>query len=278
MAGRVEGKVALITGAARGQGRSHAVRLAQEGADIIAIDACAPISSVTYSLPTPSDLQQTAKEVEALGRRVVAAQVDIRDFAALSAAVDGAVEQLGRLDIVAANAGICSSGRLLDVDEMTWQEMLDITVTGTWHTAKATVPHLRAAGGGSMILTSSTLGIKAAQNVGHYVTAKHGVTGIMRTLALELGPERIRVNCIAPGSVDTDMIHNKKTYSMFAPDLTEDERTRDRIGERFATLNAMHIPWVDPIDISNAVLWLASDEARYVTGATIPVDAGQLAM
>ena len=271
---RVEGKVAFVTGAARGQGRSHAIRLAEEGADIVAVDICAQIDSVMYPMSTPDDLAQTVKEIEAVDRRVVAAQADVRDFAALKAAVDEGVAQLGRLDIVAANAGIASYGAADELDDQVWQDMLDVNLTGVWHTAKAAIPHLRAAGGGSIVLTSSTAGIKGMANLAHYVSAKHGVVGLMRTLANELAPDFIRVNSVHPTGVNTDMVHNKSTYELFAPDL--ENPTREQIAERFQALNALPIPWVEARDISNAVLFLASDEARYITGVTRPVDAGSV--
>jgi SDR family mycofactocin-dependent oxidoreductase len=276
MSGRLEGKVAFITGAARGQGRSHAIRLAQEGADIIAVDICAQVESVPYPMATPADLADTVKEVEALDRRIVATQADVRDFAAMKKAVDDGVAQLGRLDIVSANAGICSFDTLDKLTEQTWRDMIDTNLTGVWHTAKAAIPHLKAGGrGGSIILTSSTAGLMAMENLGHYVSAKHGVVGLMKTLALELAPDMIRVNSVHPTSVNTDMVHNKAMYDLFAPDL--ENPTREQVGERFQTLNALPIMWVEPVDISNAVLWLASDESRYVTGVTLPVDAGSLA-
>jgi (+)-trans-carveol dehydrogenase len=275
MAGRLEGKVAFVTGAARGQGRSHAIRLAQEGADIVAVDLVKQIASVPYAMSTPDDLAETVKEVEALDRRIVAAEADVRDYGALKAAVDDGVAQLGRLDIVSANAGIFSEGRADELPEQTWQDMIDVNLTGVWHTVKAAVPHIKAGGrGGSIILTSSTAGLSAFENFAHYVAAKHGVVGLMRTLALELAPDMIRVNSVHPTSVNTDMIQNSMTYGLFAPDLPENERTKETLAPRFQTMNALPIPWVEPIDISNAVLWLASDEARYVTGVPLPIDAG----
>jgi (+)-trans-carveol dehydrogenase len=275
--GRVEGKVAFITGAARGQGRSHAIRLAQEGADIIAVDLAGQIDSVPYRMATPDDLAQTVKEVEALDRRIIATEADVRDYGALKKALDDGVAELGRLDIVSANAGIFSFGLTQDLPEQTWQDVIDTNLTGVWHTAKAAIPHLRAGGhGGSIILTSSTAGLKAMENTGHYTAAKHGVVGLMRTLALELAPDMIRVNSVHPTTVNTDMVQNAPTYALFAPDLPEQDRTKDRLEERFQALNVLPIPWVEPVDISNAVLWLASDESRYVTGVTLPVDAGSL--
>jgi SDR family mycofactocin-dependent oxidoreductase len=276
MAGRVAGKVAFITGAARGQGRSHAIRLAEEGADIIAVDIAAQVGSVPYPMATPDDLAETVKEVEALDRRIVATQADVRDYSALKAALDDGVAQLGRLDIVSANAGIVSYGLAADLEEQTWQDVIDTNLTGVWHAAKAAIGHLKAGGrGGSIVLTSSTAGLMAMENLAHYVSAKHGVVGLMRTLALELAPDLIRVNSVHPTSVNTPMIHNDATYRLFAPDL--ENPTREQVGERFLGMNALPVSWVEPVDISNAVLWLASDEARYVTGVTLPVDAGQLA-
>jgi SDR family mycofactocin-dependent oxidoreductase len=274
--GKLEGKVAFITGAGRGQGRSHAIRLAEEGADIIAVDICRDYDTVSYGMATEADLAQTVKAVEALDRRIIATQADVRDAAALKAALDDGVAQLGRLDIVSANAGIFSFGTLEEMDDATWQDMIDVNLTGVWHTAKAAIPHLRAAGGGSIILTSSTAGLQAIPNTGHYNSAKHGVVGLMRTLARELAPDMIRVNSVHPTAVNTDMIQNSATYELFAPDLPAAERTRDMLAPRFGELNVLPIPWVEPVDISNAVLWLASDEARYVTGVTLPVDAGLL--
>lgn len=275
MAGRVEGKVAFVTGAARGQGRSHALRLAQEGADIIAVDLVGQIDSVPYDMARPADLEETVRQVEALDRRIVATRADVRDYDALKSALDAGVAELGRLDIVSANAGIFSFGAMDELSETEFDDMIDVNLKGVWHTAKAAIPHLKANRGGSMILTSSTAGILAIPNIGHYVAAKHGVVGLMKTLALELAPDMIRVNSVHPTSVDTDMIQNAATYALFAPDLPEDQRTREVIGERFGALNVLPIPWVEAIDISNAVLWLASDESRYVTGLQVKVDAGQ---
>jgi SDR family mycofactocin-dependent oxidoreductase len=273
---RLEGKVAFITGAARAQGRSHAVRLAQEGADIIAVDIAAQIDTVPYPMATPDDLAETIEQVESLDRRIVADQVDVRDYDALKATLDDGVARLGRLDIVAANAGIVSFSRTEDVTEQTWQEMLDVNLTGVWHTAKAAIPHLRAAGGGAIVMTSSLGGLKGLENTGHYVASKHGVVGLMRTMANELAADRIRVNTVHPSSVDTIQIHNQALYHIFMPDHDESDITRDEVAAGFQTVNALPVPWIEPVDISNAVLFLASDEARYITGVTLPVDAGAL--
>ena len=272
--GRVEGKVAFVTGAARGQGRSHAIRLAEEGADIIAVDLCAQIGTVPYPMATPEDLDQTVKAVEALDRRIIASQADVRDGAALRAAVDEGVAQLGRLDIVAANAGIASTADgTLNLSDQDWQDMIDVNLTGVWQTCKAAGRHLIEGGrGGSIVLTSSAAGLMAYPNVGHYVAAKHGVVGLMRTLALELAPHSIRVNSLHPTQVDTPMIMNDTIYRLFMPD--SDNPNRDGFAPVSQEMNALPIPWVDPVDISNALVFLASDEARYITGVTLPVDAG----
>jgi (+)-trans-carveol dehydrogenase len=271
--GRLEGKTAFITGAGRGQGRSHAVRLAEEGADIIAVDICGQIDSVPFPMSQPEDLAETVALVEALDRRIVAAQADVRDFEAVRGVLDQGVATFGRLDIVCANAGIASHGPLAQLSEQTWQDMIDVNLTGVWHTCKAAIPHLVAGGrGGSMILTSSVAGLRAIPYLGHYGTAKHGVVGLMRTLALELAPDMIRVNSVHPTNVDTDMIHNQDMYSLLMPHVAEP--SRELSAPIFQSLNALPIPWVESRDISNAVLFLASDEARYITGVALPVDAG----
>jgi (+)-trans-carveol dehydrogenase len=274
MAGRVEGKVAFITGAARGQGRSHAVRLAQEGADIIAIDICKPIETVQIPLSTPEDLAQTADLVKGQNRRIYTAEVDVRDYDALKAAVDAGVEQLGRLDIIVANAGIGNGGATLDkTSERDWTDMIDVNLAGVWKTVKAGVPHILAGGrGGSIILTSSVGGLKAYPHTGHYVAAKHGVVGLMRTFAVELGQYSIRVNSVHPTNVNTPLFMNEGTMKMFRPDL-ENPGPED-FAPVAQMMHVLPIGWVEPEDISNAVLFLASDEARYVTGVTLPIDAG----
>jgi SDR family mycofactocin-dependent oxidoreductase len=273
MAGRVAGKVAFITGAARSQGRSHAIRLAQEGADIIAVDIAGPIESVTaYPGATEEDLAETVKEVEALDRRIIATKADVRDSAALKAALDEGVAQLGKLDIVCANAGIYQIHPALELDDASWQETIDINLTGVWNTVKVALPHLVANQGGSIILTSSTAGLKGLANSVHYNAAKHGVVGIMRTIGNEFGAQNIRVNSIHPTAVNTTMIQNPQVWGLFDPD--NPNPTRESAEAAFKTINVLPIPWVEPVDISNAILFLASDEARYITGVTLPVDAG----
>jgi (+)-trans-carveol dehydrogenase len=275
MAGRLEGKVAFITGAARGQGRAHAVRMAQEGADIIAVDICKKIDTVDLiAASTPEDLAETADLVKGFDRRIVTAEVDVRDYDALKAAVDSGVEQLGHLDVIVANAGIGNGGQTLDkTSEADWTAMIDINLGGVWKTVKAGVPHILAGGkGGSIILTSSVGGLKAYPHTGHYVAAKHGVVGLMRTFAVELGAQNIRVNSVHPTNVNTPLFMNEGTMKLFRPDL-ENPGPEDMkvIGQLMHTLP---IGWVEPEDIANAVLFLASDEARFITGVTLPVDGG----
>lgn len=276
MTGRVEGKVAFITGAARGQGRAHAVRLAQEGADIIAIDICKPIAGFLMPPSTPEDLAKTADLVKGHNRRIVTAEIDVRDYQALKAAVDSAVQQLGRLDVIVANAGISHAGDTLDkTSEPDWQDMIDVNLSGVWKTVKAGVPHILAGGrGGSIVLTSSISGLKANifPHLGHYVAAKHGVVGLMRTFAVELGQHMIRVNSVHPTHVNTPMVMNEGAYKMVRPDL--ENPGPDDVAPFFQMSHTLPIPWVEPEDISNAVLFFASDESRYITGVTLPIDAG----
>jgi len=276
VSGRVAGKVAFITGAARGQGRSHAVRLAQEGADIIALDVAADIESVKRIYPgaTEADLAETVAQVEALDRRIVATKADVRDFDAVKAALERGVAELGHVDIVLANAGIFLFGEPAhEVSETDWRDVVDINLTGVWQTCKAVIPRMIEQGtGGSIVITSSTAGLKGTPYVAPYTASKHAVVGLMRTLALELGPHRIRVNTVHPTGVATPMILNEATFRLFLPD--EEHPTQEQAAPIFASTNALPVPWVEPADVSNAVLFLASDEARYVTGTELKVDAG----
>jgi SDR family mycofactocin-dependent oxidoreductase len=277
MASRVEGKVAFITGAARGQGRSHAVRLAEEGADIIAVDICGPISANSQIAPsTPDDLAETADLIKALDRRIVTAEVDVHDYEALKRAVDSGVEQLGRLDIIVANAGIGNGGQTLDkTSEADWDDMIAVNLSGVWKTVKAAVPHIISGGqGGSIILTSSVGGLKAYPHTGHYIAAKHGVVGLMRTFAVELGEHFIRVNSVHPTNVNTPMFMNDGTMKLFRPDLENPGPEDLKVAAQF--MHVLPIGWVEPVDISNAVLFLASDESRYVTGLPVTIDAGSM--
>ena len=274
---QVEGKVALITGAAGGMGRAHAVRLAGEGADVIALDIARQIDGVPYDMPGPDNLAETARLVEAQGRRVLAVTADIRDTAALEAAVEQGIEAFGRLDIVVANAGIWTlGGDLWEISEERFVQMIDVNLTSQWRTTKAAIPRMLELGnGGSIIFIASTNAVRAVPNNGHYTAAKHGVIGLMRTLAQELGARGIRVNAICPTGVNTAMLINDTMFKLFRPDL-ENPRYEDA-EEALRGLNILPVPTVEPEDVSNAVLWLASEQSRMLTGAAIPVDAGNLA-
>jgi SDR family mycofactocin-dependent oxidoreductase len=263
--GRVEGKVAFITGAARGQGRSHAVRLAEEGADIIAVDILEDYTSVVYPMGSPSDLEETAAQVEALDRRIIASKADVRDPEALHAALDHGVSALGHLDIVCANAGICSVQTWDEVGPQVWKDTLDTNLTGVWNTMVAAVPHLISNGGGSIIATSSTAGIKGLPFVAPYVAAKHGVVGIARSLANELARHLIRVNTVHPTGVNTPMLQGLGGLDPLI------DRYPD-VGGIFQ--NSLPVRVVESRDVSEAVLFLASDESRFVTGLEFTIDGG----
>jgi SDR family mycofactocin-dependent oxidoreductase len=266
--GRTSGKVVLITGAARGQGRSHAVRLAREGADIIALDRCQDLEPISYPMATPADLDETARLVEAAGGRVVTAQVDVRDPEAMQAAVDDGVTRLGGLDIVVANAGVCSIQRWDEVTPEVWDTVIGINLTGAWNTAVASIPHLLEAGRGSIILISSVAGLKGQPFLAPYVASKHGLVGIMRVLANELASHHIRANSIHPTGVNTPML-------VGLGGLTERIEASPDTGSIF--LNSLPVDVLAPEDVSDAVVYLASEESRFVTGLTLTVDAGSSA-
>ncbi|HVX20582.1 MAG TPA: mycofactocin-coupled SDR family oxidoreductase [Acidimicrobiales bacterium] len=271
---KLQGKVAFVTGAARGQGRSHAVRLAEDGADVVAVDVCADTTTVPYPLGTADELAETAALVEKAGRRCVTATADVRSLDELGRAVDLAKEAFGHIDILVANAGIWSlSTDSWSLDEETWQTMIDVNLTGQWKTAKAVVPTMIEQGtGGAITVTSSSIGLKATTGNVHYTTAKHGVIGLVRTLAHELAPYRIRVNAICPTAVGTTMIKNDALYALFRPDLGSPSLSDAEPG--LAALNLLDVSLIEPGDVSAAISWLVSDDARYVTGIALPVDAG----
>lgn len=273
MTGRLAGKVALITGAARGIGRAQAVRFAEEGADVIALDICGPVDTVVVPASTPDDLEETARLVSEAGGRIVTTIVDIRDADALGEATNRGVTAFGGLDIVCATAGITSRGLATELSEAAWQTMVDVNLTGVWRTCKVTAPHLIARGSGSVILVSSIAGMRGLLGVAHYTAAKHGVVGLMRSLANELAPHGVRVNSVHPTNVDTPLIQNAAVASAFRPDLDR-EPTRNEFADAARRMNMLDVPWVEAVDVANACLFLASEEARYITAVTLPVDAG----
>jgi SDR family mycofactocin-dependent oxidoreductase len=275
--GRVQGKVAFITGAARGQGRSHAVRLAEEGADIIAVDLCHDIDTLGYALSNPDDLKETARLVEAQDRRIVTVQADVRERAQLQAALDRGIAELGKVDVVVAQAGI--AGMKGSPPMQAWTDVIDTNLIGVLNAVHAALPYLEE--GASIIATGSTAAYlqgvpirQAGTDSGGiaYMVAKRALSSYMHDLARELAPRQIRANVVHPTNVNTDMLQSEPMYRSFRPDL--ENPTREDATPAFHVQQAMPIPWVEPVDISNAVLFLASDEARYVTGMQLRVDAG----
>jgi SDR family mycofactocin-dependent oxidoreductase len=258
MSGLID-KVVVVTGAAKGMGRAHCERFADEGADVIAIDVPAATDELRY----------TAAEVEKRGRRCVAGLADVADLEAMSAVVDAAVADLGRLDVIVANAGIYPAGApTWELTEEVWRRTLDVNLTGVWHTVKAGLTHF-GDHGGAIIIISSTNGLRGTANTAHYTSSKHAVVGLARTLANELGEQGIRVNTVHPGAVATTMILNETTLKQLRPDLE-----RPTVDDAAAMLTARHllpVPWVEPVDVANAVVFLASDEARYITGTQLVV-------
>jgi SDR family mycofactocin-dependent oxidoreductase len=275
MPAELGGKVAIITGGARGQGRAHALALARAGADLVVCDIATQLPTVPYALATPEDLEETRRQVEALGRRCLAVRADVRDGEAMRALAAQALEALGRVDILIANAGIESFGRAWELSDAQWDEMIGVNLTGVWQSCKAAIPPMIAGGrGGAIVITSSIAGLKPLANNAHYCASKHALVGLMRTLALELAPHGIRVNSIHPSTVDTPIVRNQAMYTLFSggdPAATEADAL-----PAFRALNLLPIPWMAPEDIANAALWLVSDAARYVTGVALPVDAGLL--
>ena len=272
---RFVGRVALVSGAARGQGRSHALRLAAEGADLALVDLAGPLETTHYPAATADDLAETVQLVESLGRKVVWRRGDVRDRELLVSLVDEARDVLGPINIVLGNAGITSLATIDQLTDLMWDEMIDINLTGVWNTVKAALPSMiDSEQGGAIVLTSSIAGLMGMPTLAHYSAAKHGVTGLMKALANELAPHRIRVNTVHPTNVGTVMIRNDQTYQNFRPDLVGPSEEDAKAG--FMSYHLLQEPWVEVEDVSNAVLWLLSDEARYVTGAMLPIDCGCL--
>ncbi len=272
---RFEDKVVFISGAARGQGREHAVRFASEGARIIGVDVCDDVPSVPYPLATEEDLAETVRRVESAGGAMHAERADVRDLDALRSAVRGGMDRFGRLDIIVANAGTYSPGPVQWLTSEAWDETIGINLTGVFNTVRAGVNRILEQGeGGAIVITSSTAGLRGFYGSPAYNAAKHGVVGLMRSLALELAPNNVRVNTVHPTSTNTPMIVNDVFPKLVRMDL--DDPTTDDAADFLRPQQALVTPWVEAGDISDAVLWLCSEEARYVTGVTLPVDAGAL--
>lgn len=272
--GNLDGKVAFITGAARGQGRAHALTLAAHGADIVAVDTEASVGTINYELATRDDLDTTVSEVQKFGRRGVAVTADVRSTADMDAAVQHAIDEFGGIDILVANAGIHSMAPLQDITDQQWQDMLDINLTGVWKTLRAVVPNMIANKSGAVVLTSSINGLEGGANYAHYVAAKHGVIGLMRAAALELGPHGIRVNAVCPGVIDTPMTNYQDVYDMMNGEPGGDRSSLEEGATHYGILAGQGA--LPPQVISDAVLWLVTDSSYAVTGQAIPVDSGHL--
>jgi SDR family mycofactocin-dependent oxidoreductase len=272
---RLAGKVAVITGAARGVGRAHAVRFAEEGAKVLAIDIKGQVGGTHVPQATSTDLQETVRLVEAGGGSIIGAEADVRDLPALEAAVAQAREAFGSIDVVCANAAINSFGASWELPPETWQSVIDVNLTGSWNTVRSCVPAMIEGGrGGSIVFVNSVNGLKAGPNISHYASSKHGVVGLMRSLAAELGKHSIRANTVHPTMVATDMAINEAAFRRYLPG--KPDANADDLAALMLARHSLPVPWVDAEDIANATIWLSSDEARYVTGATLPVDAGML--
>ena len=266
------GKVALVTGGARGQGRAHAVTLARYGCDVAACDIAAPIGTVPYPLATTGDLDETARQVRALGRRCLTRVADVRSPSDMAAAVAATLDAFGRLDIVVANAGICTIGQIAVLDDEQWRDMIDTNLTGTFHTVRAALGPMIERRSGRIIATSSMAGRMGMPNLGHYVAAKWGVIGLIKSVALEVATLGITANVVCPATVDTDMVHNPSMYELFCPDMREPSRSD--VEPVYRRMNPMREPWLDPTDVAEAVAFLASDEARSISGSTMEVSLG----
>jgi SDR family mycofactocin-dependent oxidoreductase len=270
---RFDGKVVLITGGARGQGRSHALAFAGLGADVAIVDACADIPTVSYGLATPDDLERTCKDVEAVDQRCVAIQADVRDAQAMTDAVAEVTAELGRLDIVIANAGVASYHRVGVMPPEAWRTVIDINLTGVFHAVHAAAPVMAEQGYGRIIATSSTMGRMGSSNASHYAASKWGIIGFIKSVALELASRGVTANVVAPVAVNTPLIQNEEVYRLFCPDL--ENPTWEDAAPRFAALNPIGVPHIECSDVTQAMLFLASDEARYITGAVLDVTAGK---
>ncbi len=271
----VDGRVALVTGAARGQGRAHAVALARAGADVVVTDICRDIDTVPYPLGTRAELDETVRAVEAEGRRALGIEADVRDTAAMDAAVAETLASFGALDICVANAGITGYAAFEDLDDRTWQDMIDVDLTGAFRTVRAALPHMLERRYGRIVVTSSMAGRMGNPNLAHYVAAKWGVIGMVKSLAMEVASKGITANVVAPAAVDTPMLHNPAMYALFCPDL--DEPTRDDVAPRYRRMNRMGVAWMDPDEVSRAVVFLAADEAGAMTGQVLEVSLGSSA-
>ena len=274
--GPLSGQVALVTGAGRGQGRAHAVGLARDGADIVICDVDGEIRTVPYPLSKPVDLKETAALVEATGRGCLAVECDVRDSAAVDALVQQAIDRFEKLDIVVANAGIASFGRVQDLTNDQWNDLISVNLTGVFYTMRAALPHMIARQYGRIVATASMAARGGTANAAHYVASKWGVIGLVKSLAREVAGDGITVNAICPANVDTMMIHNKPTYQLFRPDLSDP--TQDDVIDGFIHSHQIPVPWVPPEAITDAVRYIVAPSSKYMTGSTLDVACGNTAL
>ncbi len=272
--GLLDGKVALITGGARGQGRAHALTSAREGADVVLVDIADQLETVPYAMATADDLAETVRQVEALDRRALAVTADVRDQGQLDEAVSRGIAEFGKIDILIANAGIWTQGPFWELSEQSWDEMIGVNLTGVWKSAKAVAPHMIERQTGSIVITSSVNGLEPGLNYAHYVAAKHGVIGLMKNIALELAPYGVRCNSINPGAIKTPMTDHQGAWDMFAGHEGGTEADLIEGGYHFHALKGR--TFMPPEVIADTALYLNSDLAAAVTGVTIPVDAGHM--
>lgn len=270
--GKFDGKVVLITGGAREQGRSHALTFAREGADVAFCDIGSQLETVPYPMSQPEDLDETVRLVEELDRRCVAVRADVRDADQVRGFVDRARSELGRVDFLLANAGIFTFSPVAEMDDATWEQTIATNLTGVFHAIRAVLPTMIEQGYGRIVATSSMAGKMGFANIAHYCAAKWGIIGLVKSVAQEVGSNGITVNAVCPTTVNTTMIQNEAAYNLFLPGTPHP--TREEAAPAFQTLNALPVPWVEPVDVSNTMVFLCSDEARYITGETIAVAAG----
>lgn len=270
--GKLDGRVALVTGAARGQGRAHALALAAEGADLVICDAAKDIDTVPYPLAAAEDLAETERLLVAAGRRCLSRVVDVRNSEALDSLVADAVAELGHVDICVANAGVCGFGQFWEITDAMWDDMIGVDLTGVFKTLRAVTPHMIERGYGRIVATSSLGGRMGTPNLAHYVAAKFGVVGLVKTLAREVASHGITVNAICPASVDTPMLHNAALYGLFCPDL--ESPTREDVEPRYTAMNAVPRPWLQPDEVSRVVVFLCTDDGASMTGEAVQIGLG----
>jgi SDR family mycofactocin-dependent oxidoreductase len=270
--GRFDGKVVLVTGGARGQGRSHAIEFAKEGADVVVADIARQVETVPYAMATDEDLRETVKLVEALDQRCVAVTADFRETDGASAAVSAAVDQFGRLDILLVNHGLLSLAPVVDMSDQVWDDVIATDLTGVFKAVRAALPQMIEQSYGRIVVTSSMAGRTGLPTVAHYCAAKWGTIGFVKSVAREVADRNITVNAVCPTNVNSDMIHNPEFYALFAPGI--DNPTQEQVVPGFQSLNAVPVPWIEPLDVSNAMMFLAAESSRYITGEALHVSAG----